>query len=32
MAITINANEAVKHLTMCFQTKLVPMLTGHPGI
>jgi MoxR-like ATPase len=30
--ITINAQEAVKHLTMCFQLKLTPMLSGHPGI
>lgn len=32
MSITVNADEAVKHITMCFQLGLVPMLKGSPGI
>lgn len=28
----VNSIEAVKHITMCFQLGLTPMLTGHPGI
>jgi hypothetical protein len=30
--IRINTEEAVKAVSMCFQTKLVPMLSGSPGI
>ena len=30
--IKVNAEEAVQHIIMCMQTKLVPMLSGSPGI
>lgn len=29
---TINAEQAVTQLTMCFQSKLVPFMKGSPGI
>jgi len=32
MPVKINADEAVKHITLCFQSNLVPMLKGSPGI